>query len=74
MHASNLAKFVIIYKAVRYFFQFLVGQIKQYHTVIAAFLGGYIVFGKRNNINEQVYRFFHMRNFILQFYYKRLFF
>jgi hypothetical protein len=29
-------------------------EIKQYHTMIGAFLGGYFVFGARNNINEQV--------------------
>ena len=29
-------------------------EIKQYNTMIAAFIGGYFVFGARNSINEQV--------------------
>ncbi len=53
-HAYNLAHFVIIYKSVLYLIKSMVKQIKQYHTVIAAFLGGYFVFGKQNSINEQV--------------------
>ena len=53
-HAKNLAHFVIIYKGVLNLFKFLVKETRQYHTMIAAFLGGYFVFGQKNNINEQV--------------------
>ena len=53
-HAKNLAHFVIIYKSVLYLFKMLMREIKQYHTVLAACLGGYFVFGKKNSINEQV--------------------
>lgn len=53
-HATNLARFVVIYKAIRLIFKILLREIKQYHTMIAAFVGGYYVFGKRNSVNEQV--------------------
>ena len=53
-HAFNLARFVVIYKTVRLLFKFIYHEVTQVHTMIAAFLGGYFVFGQRNNINEQV--------------------
>lgn len=53
-HAKNLAHFVVIYKSVLYLFKLIVREIRQYHTILAAFTGGYFVFGKRNSINEQV--------------------
>lgn len=53
-HASNLAKFVFIYKSIRLIAKKLFKEIKQYHTIFAAFVGGYFVFGKKNNVNEQV--------------------
>jgi len=53
-HATNLARFVVIYKFVGHFIRLLVKEFKQYHTMIAAFFGGYFVFGAKNNINEQV--------------------
>ncbi len=53
-HAKNLAHFTLIYKTVIYLIRLLVKEIKQYHTILAAFIGGYFVFGKKNSINEQV--------------------
>ncbi|KAI0067837.1 hypothetical protein BV25DRAFT_1819283 [Artomyces pyxidatus] len=54
-HATNLAKFVTLYKT------FLLlqkktngGKERPYDTFIAGLLGGYIVFGERNAINEQI--------------------
>ncbi|KAG6869191.1 hypothetical protein C0993_012290 [Termitomyces sp. T159_Od127] len=54
-HAVNLAKFVTLYKT------FLLIQRKTNNgkerisdTFIAGLLGGYIVFGERNAVNEQV--------------------
>ena len=53
-HAKNLAHFTIIYKTVIYLIRLLSREINQYHTILAACLGGYYVFGKKNSINEQV--------------------
>ena len=53
-HAMNLASFVVIYKALRFIFKLFFQELTQIHTLIAAFAGGYFVFGERNNINEQV--------------------
>ena len=54
-HAFNLAKFVSIYKT------FLLlqekmngGKQRDIDTFIAGLIGGYIVFGERNAVNEQV--------------------
>ncbi|KAG8950202.1 hypothetical protein FRC04_007836 [Tulasnella sp. 424] len=54
-HALNLAKFVTIYKTL-----LLVqrkasrGKTRKADTFIAGLIGGYIVFGERNAINEQI--------------------
>lgn len=32
------------------------GKTRQFHSAMAAFLGGYLVFGKRTSVNEQVSR------------------
>ena len=53
-HAKNLAYFALIYKTINYLITLFLKELKQYHTMIAAFIGGYFVFGTRNNINEQV--------------------
>lgn len=54
-HAFNLAKFVTLYKT------FLLiqkkannGKPRSSDTFIAGLLGGYLVFGERNAVNEQV--------------------
>jgi len=61
-HAKNLAHFTLIYKTVIYLIRLFVREIKQYHTIFAAFLGGYYVFGKKNSINEQVCCIFCLGN------------
>ena len=53
-HAKNLAFFVFTYKALTGVLRELESQQKQYHSFIAALIGGYLVFGKNNKINEQV--------------------
>ncbi|XP_067936354.1 peroxisomal membrane protein 4-like isoform X3 [Watersipora subatra] len=53
-HSTNLAKFVFIYKSLCKLFSWSEGKPKQYHSAIAAFVGGYIVFGKRTSVNEQI--------------------
>jgi peroxisomal membrane protein 4 len=53
-HATNLARFTLIYKSMRLIFKLLFKNIKEYHVVLAAFAGGYFVFGEKNNVNEQV--------------------
>lgn len=53
-HSSNLAKFVFIYKTLRFLFKSIFKSIKEYHVILAAFIGGYYVFGEKNNVNEQV--------------------
>ncbi|KAL9715768.1 hypothetical protein Ac2012v2_000210, partial [Leucoagaricus gongylophorus] len=54
-HAFNLAKFVTLYKV------FLLiqkkannGKPRESDTFIAGLLGGYLVFGERNAVNEQI--------------------
>jgi len=55
-HSFNLAKFVTLYKI------FLLAQRKAHgkersgDTFVAGLMGGYIVFGDRNAVNEQVYQ------------------
>lgn len=56
-HASNLAKFVFIYKSIRLIAKSIFNEIHQHHTLVAAFIGGYIVFGDKNNVNEQVFKY-----------------
>ncbi|RNA01976.1 peroxisomal membrane 4 [Brachionus plicatilis] len=53
-HAANLAKFVFVYKSIRLLAKITFNEIKQYHTLVAAFIGGYLVFGEKNNVNEQI--------------------
>lgn len=55
-HAKNLASFVFIYKALTSALKWLQSEKSQAHAFIAAFIGGYFVFGKNNKINEQVKR------------------
>lgn len=61
-HALNLAKFVSLYKAL-----VLIqrrangGKERGLDTFLAGMLGGYVVFGDRTAINEQVRCNFHLR-------------
>lgn len=54
IHATNLARFVFIYKCIKYLIKQALVDLKEYHTFIAAFITGYYVFGDKNNVNEQV--------------------
>ena len=62
-HARGLALFVTVYKLVNYLLQ-LVQKRNQLHNVIAALCGGYFIFGVRNNVHEQVKKFFLRSNCI----------
>ena len=53
-HSTNLAKFVFTYKTLCALFAEIETKPKQYHSFVAAFIGGYLVFGKYNKVNEQV--------------------
>ena len=52
-HARNLGSFVLVYKTLMTVLKKAFGPHKV-HAFIAAFLGGWLVFGKNNNINMQV--------------------
>ncbi|KAJ2928774.1 hypothetical protein H1R20_g8173, partial [Candolleomyces eurysporus] len=54
-HAFNLAKFVTIYKSLLLAQKkFNQGKERSLDTFIAGLIGGYVVFGERNAVNEQV--------------------
>jgi len=54
-HGTNLAKFVTIYKSLLLFQRKANGGKQRRHdTFFAGLLGGYLVFGDRNAINEQI--------------------
>jgi len=54
-HATNLAKFVSIYKSLLLLQRKLNGgKARPHDTFFAGLLGGYVVFGERNAINEQI--------------------
>ncbi|ELU14544.1 hypothetical protein CAPTEDRAFT_114139 [Capitella teleta] len=53
-HAKNLATFVFTYKTLTALLCEIESKPREYHSFIAAFIGGYLVFGKYNKINEQI--------------------
>eukprot|EP01116_Phalansterium_solitarium_P002713 TRINITY_DN12900_c0_g1_i1.p1 TRINITY_DN12900_c0_g1~~TRINITY_DN12900_c0_g1_i1.p1 ORF type:complete len:208 (-),score=55.04 TRINITY_DN12900_c0_g1_i1:326-949(-) len=53
-HATNLAKFVFIYKTLMLIFKRFSGKLEKPHPFIAGIIGGYYVFGENNNINNQI--------------------
>lgn len=53
-HATNLAKFVFIYKLLTWALKTVHGDTAQIHSFLAAFIGGWFVFGKNNAINMQI--------------------
>ena len=54
-HAFNLAKFVSLYKMLLLLQKKLNGgKERNIDTFVAGLIGGYIVFGERNAVNEQV--------------------
>lgn len=53
-HSRNLACFVFTYKGLLALQSQLKGKTNQFHTFLAAFIGGILLFGQNNNINSQV--------------------
>ncbi|KAL3842191.1 hypothetical protein ACJMK2_020233 [Sinanodonta woodiana] len=53
-HSKNLALFVFIYKSLMSLMEQIQFKREQYHPFLAAFLGGYLIFGKYNKVNEQI--------------------
>ncbi|KAI8995358.1 peroxisomal membrane protein 4 [Trametes punicea] len=54
-HALNLAKFVSLYKALLLVQKKINGgKERSFDTFIAGLIGGYVVFGDRNAVNEQI--------------------
>ncbi|CEF71498.1 Peroxisomal membrane protein 4 [Strongyloides ratti] len=53
-HSFNLAKFVLIYKSTLILLKKIFGENINWQSFVAAFLGGYYVFGENNNINMQI--------------------
>lgn len=56
-HSKNLAFFVTIYKILLTLFQkynILVADACQLKHFVAAFIGGFLIFGRENKINEQI--------------------
>ncbi|TEB12119.1 peroxisomal protein [Coprinellus micaceus] len=54
-HAFNLAKFVTIYKSLLLLQKKMnKGKERSLDTFIAGLIGGYVVFGERNAVNEQI--------------------
>jgi len=53
-HSRNLASFVVTYKALVLVMREIDGKVRQHHAFIAAFIGGFLIFGRYNKINEQV--------------------
>lgn len=53
-HSRNLASFVVAYKALTLLMREIDGKVCQYHAFFAAFVGGFLVFGQYNKVNEQV--------------------
>lgn len=57
-HAFNLAKFVTIYKSLILLQKKMnQGKERSLDSFIAGIVGGYVVFGERNAVNEQVSSF-----------------
>ncbi|XP_076471764.1 peroxisomal membrane protein 4-like [Babylonia areolata] len=53
-HSKNLAQFVFLYKGLTALMALLQPQPSQLHSPLAAFIGGYLIFGKYNKVNEQI--------------------
>ncbi|XP_074646215.1 peroxisomal membrane protein 4-like [Tubulanus polymorphus] len=53
-HAKNLALLTTSYKGLSGIFEWLQSEKTQVHTLVAASISGYLVFGKYNKVNEQV--------------------
>ncbi len=57
-HARNLAMLTVIYKTSMLIMQRISGRTHPLQNFIAAFMGGYAVFGENNKVNMQVHMLF----------------
>ncbi|KAK9761955.1 hypothetical protein K7432_012738 [Basidiobolus ranarum] len=53
-HARNLAFFVTIYKTMMFLQKRIQGKELNHHSFVAGLLGGYLIFGDNNNVNNQI--------------------
>nr|XP_051696210.1 LOW QUALITY PROTEIN: peroxisomal membrane protein 4-like [Oryctolagus cuniculus] len=53
-HSRNLACFVFAYKGLCALQSRMQGKTHQVHSFLAAFIGGFLIFGDNNNINSQI--------------------
>ncbi|XP_025088120.1 peroxisomal membrane protein 4-like [Pomacea canaliculata] len=53
-HSKNLALFVTLYKSLTSILASLESKSQQYHSLLSAFIGGYLIFGTYNKVNEQI--------------------
>ncbi len=53
-HARNLAFFVTIYKTLMVLQRRVKGKEDKFDAFFSGLVGGYIIFGEDNNINQQV--------------------
>ncbi|KAM9590085.1 peroxisomal membrane protein 4 isoform 1-T1 [Trichechus inunguis] len=53
-HSRNLAYFVFTYKGLCALQSHVQGKTYQVHSFLAAFIGGFLIFGDYNNINSQI--------------------
>jgi len=53
-HAKNLGVYVFLYKAGLYILQKATGKKEKWHSFVSGFMMGYIVFGKKTNVNYQI--------------------
>lgn len=53
-HSKNLALFVMLYKSLTSLMESMQSKPEQYHSFLSAVIGGYLVFGSYNKVNEQV--------------------
>lgn len=54
-HAKNLAMLTAIYKTLMLIMQRVTGRTHPLQNFLAAFMGGYAVFGENNKVNMQVW-------------------
>ena len=55
-HSKNLASFVFLYKLLTTSMEKLQSERLEIHSFIAAFIGGFFIWGNYNKVNEQVRR------------------
>lgn len=53
-HAKNLGLYVFLYKSIVYLLTKLRGKSSKYHAFVGGVIAGYIIFGKKTNVNYQI--------------------